>query len=352
MHTVDAQRASQLVDDATCAQLRWLIDANWTTQAIAVAVLLRLPDMLGGAPRSALALARQAACHPQSLLRLLRALTSIGILAQDDAGDFSLTDMGLLLRPDAPDSLAAWAELCGTTAWAAWGRLRECVRSGESARKQLGGDDGFKHLEQDAEAARLFNRAMTELSRSVAVAVVRDVRFSGAERVVDVGGGLGTLLSAVLAAYPRMRGVLFDMAHAIGPARVHLAEAGVAMRCEWVVGSFFDTVPAGADVYLLKSVLHDWPDEDCATILARCAQAMASHARLLIVERVVPGKLSVSVSVQDQGIARMDLNMLIRQGGQERTLEQYRALVAGAGLRLSACQSVGGGFNVLEAMHR
>lgn len=349
MNSATAEPVSQAMDTGVRAQLRSLIDANWTTQAIAAAVQLRLPELLAGAPLSAQALARQASCHPQSLLRLLRALASIGILVQQASDHFSLSDMGHLLRADAPGSMSAWAELCGTASWAAWGRLRECVQSGQSVSKLAGAEDGFEHLQQDAQAALLFNRAMVGLSRSVAAAVVREMNFSGVERIVDVGGGYGELLCAILCANPGMQGVLFDMAHAIPAAHEHVAAAGVAERCECVTGSFFDAVPAGADAYLLKSILHDWGDAQCAAILANCAQAMPPHARLVILERVVPEQ--VSVSAHDQGIARMDLNMLVRQGGQERTLEQYRALLASVGLRLAGVQSLSGGFSALSAAH-
>jgi orsellinic acid C2-O-methyltransferase len=349
MNSTTAEPVSQVIDAELRVQLRALIDASWTTQAIAAAVQLRLPEMLADAPQSAQDLARQAACHPPSLLRLLRALTSIGILVQHDGVHFSLTDMGRLLRSDAPGSLAAWAELCGTASWAGWSRLRECVQSGQSVSRQSGGDDGFEHLQRDAASALLFNRAMVGLSRSVAAVVVRELDFGGVSRIVDVGGGFGELLAAILCTHPRMQGVLFDMAHAIQVAHEHVGAAGVAGRCELVTGSFFESVPAGADAYLLKSILHDWGDEPCATLLAVCARAMPPHAKLLILERVMPERFSVSA--HDQGIARMDLNMLVRQGGQERTLEQYRALLASAGLRLEAVQVLSGGFSALSAAH-
>jgi hypothetical protein len=162
-----------------------------------------------------------------------------------------------------------------------------------------------------------------------------------------VGGGFGELLIAVLSAHPHMHGLVFDMAHAIDAAHSRLADAGVANRCQLVVGSFFDAVPAGADAYLLKSVLHDWDDDRCVTILTKCAQAMSSSSRLLIVERLMPEH--ISVSSYDQGIARGDLNMLVAQDGQERTLENYRALLLVAGLRLMEPLTLSVGFTVLTA---
>lgn len=329
-------------------RLRALIDANWTTQAIAATVRLRLPDLLLDGARTAEALALQAACHLPSLHRLLRALTSISVLSEREDGRFELTETGRLLASEASGSMAAWAELCGTSAWVAWGRLDECVRSGLSARKQGSGAGGFDHLAKDDAAALLFNRAMVGLSRPVAASVAAEVDFAGVQRVVDVGGGFGELIAAVLAIHPHVKGVLFDMAHAIGRAHGSLAAAGVADRCELVSGDFFEAVPAGADTYLLKTVLHDWDDTQCKAILRSCAKAMPAHARLLIIERLMPEHFEDSP--HDQGIARGDLNMLIAQDGKERTLAQYQTLLHDAGLRLKDSLTLSSDFNVLTAV--
>ena len=330
-------------------RLRALIDANWTTQALAATVRLRLPDLLAGGAQAVDTLATRASCHPPSLHRLLRALTSISIVSEREDGCFELTEAGRLLAADAPGSMAAWAELCGTSSWAAWGRLTECVRTGMSARKQGSGAGGFAHLAKDDAAALLFHRAMVGLSRPVAASVAAEVDFSGVRRVVDVGGGVGEVIAAVLAAHPGLQGVLFDMDHAIGLAHDSLAAAGVSDRCERVSGDFFQTVPAGADadVYLLKSVLHDWDDAQCTALLLTCAKAMVGDSRLLVVERLMPARFADTH--RDQGIARGDLNMLVAQDGQERTLEQYRTLLHGAGLRLNQTLSLSSGFDVLTA---
>lgn len=333
-------------DDAR-QRLRALIDANWTTQAIAATVRLQLPDLLLNGAKTAEALASQASCHLPSLLRLLRALTSISILWERPDGRFELTETGRLLGVDAPGSLAAWAELCGTSSWVAWGRLDECVRSGTSVRKQGSGAGGFDHLVKDDAAALLFNRAMVGLSRPVALSVAAEVDFTGVRCVVDVGGGFGELIAAVLSIHPRVKGVLFDMGHAIGRAHDRVAAAGVAERCELVAGDFFQAVPTGADAYVLKSILHDWNDEQCIAILVNCAKAMPADARLLIVERLMPERFEDSP--YDRGIARGDLNMLIAQEGKERTLEQYRTLLQAAGLHLKKSLTLSCDFDVLTA---
>jgi hypothetical protein len=318
--------APQEVDER--ARLLSLINANWTTQAVSVAAQLHLPELLRDGPQTAEVLAEAAHCHQPSLLRLLRALTSIDLLSERADGLFALTQAGALLRPDVPGSLAAWSVFCGTSSWATWGRLVESVRSGESIRKQTNGVDGFNYLESDPEAALLFNSAMVELTQPVAMAVAQSVDFSGMNLIVDVGGGYGELIVTILALHPSLRGILFDLAHAAEAAGSRLASAGVASRCNVVTGSFFDAIPGAADAYLLKSVLHDWDDDRAIAILRNCRRSMAPHAKLLVIERIVPERFSGSQ--RDEGMARADLNMLVGTGGCERTETQYRALLQAA----------------------
>lgn len=325
-----------------------LINANWTTQALSVATQLRLAEFLGNGPLTVQDLAQSTSCHTPSLWRLLRALTTLGVTSQEEDGRFALTDLGVLLQSDVPGSLGAWAQFCGTSSWKTWSQLADCVRSGESVRKRARGADGFGHLQDDRDAALLFNRAMVSLTASVAAAVVQIVDFAGAKSVVDVGGGFGELVAAVLSAHPAMHGVLFDLAHATESAVHRLAEVGVADRCEVVTGSFFDNVPSGGDVYLLKSILHDWDDEHCAVILGNCRRAMGPRARLQVIERMMPEHLAVSP--HDQGIARSDLNMLIGTGGCERTQEQFRSMLHAAGLRAAGLVALSDGYSAYEAV--
>jgi hypothetical protein len=334
--------------DEERSHLLSLINANWTTQAISVAIQLGLPELLRVAPQTAGALAQATRCHEPSLRRLLRALTSINVLAEAADGRFELTSRGALLRSDAPGSLAAWAEFCGTRSWATWGRLIESVRTGDSRRKQTSGADGFHHLENDAQGALLFNRAMVDLTRPVAAAIARTIDWSGIRLIVDLGGGYGELLAAVLCRNHSMRGILFDLAHATNEARSHLAGAGIEGRCTIVTGSFFDVVPGAADAYLLKSILHDWDDDPAVEILRNCRRAMATHARLFVIERLAPEQLGDSA--HDRGIAQSDLNMLIGTGGRERTEMQYRNLLGLAKLRITRIREVTEPYRVIEAV--
>jgi orsellinic acid C2-O-methyltransferase len=324
-----------------------LINAGWTTQVIATAVALGLIDAMAVGPASTQALAETVQAHAPSVGRLLRALASLDLCAQNAAGDFSLTPTGALLRADRADSLSAWAELGGGRIWAQWGRLGESVRTGQSIRKLTLADDDFSHLNDDVKAAELFNRAMAELTLSVASDVAQSVDFSVARRVVDVGGGYGQLLCSILSANPSLQGVLFDMAHATGLLAPHFEAAGVADRCELSTGNFFKSVPLGADVYLLKSILHDWDDQRCLLILRNCRRAMLPAARLLIVERVASER--VSASPHDQAVARSDLNMMVANGGCERTQAAYLGLLEAADLRLERVTALSGPYSVIAA---
>ena len=326
------------------------INASWTTQAIAAAVELRIPELLATAPLASEALACAAGCDAAALRRLLVALASLDLVAHDDDGRFALTGSGALLRADVADSLAAWALFNGRHAVRVWSRLADSVRSGRSARTNSGGSDDFVHLDVDPAAADLFHRAMTDLTQPIATAFAAVVDLRRARRVVDVGGGYGRLIATVLVAYPGVHGVLFDLPHAIAAAAPQLDRVGVAGRCELVRGSFFESVPAGADVYLLKSVLHDWDDERSVTILGACRRAMESSAgaRLFVIERLAAER--VGATARDRAIARSDLNMLVSLGGRERTEAQYRAMLCRAGLEPGRTHELAGEFSAIEAI--
>lgn len=319
-----------------------LIDASWTTQAIRTACLLELPDRLAAAPQGFEALARACACDAAALQRLLDALVTLELCT--DAGDdrYALAPLGELLCDEAPDSLRAWALLAGGVQWSRWAELDLSVRSGASHRRRHEGADGFEALCGDA--ATLFHRAMVELTRRVAREFVAAVDLRAARVVVDVGGGAGELLAAVLAALPQARGVLFDLPHAL--AAPSAAAGAVAARIERVGGSFFDAVPAGGDAYLLKSVLHNWDDARCTRLLAHCVAAMRGGARLWVLDRVASQR--PGTSARDRSIARSDLNMLVACSGRERRLHEFVALADAAGLALAARTPLPCGFDALE----
>jgi predicted O-methyltransferase YrrM len=319
------------------------------SKATCVAARLSLPDLLADGPRRPEELATATATDPDSLRRLLRALTTVGLFRETDDGAFELTTAGARLRADAPDSLRAWA-LYWEDAAPLWARLQATVETGESARSELLGTEGFAHLEADPAAAELFHRAMSELARPLARALVETVDFSGFARVVDIGGGAGETLAVILAAHPGLRGALLERPGALERARRLLEEAGLLDRCELIEGDFFEAVPPGADAYLLKSVLHDWRDDRARSILAVCLRAMSPNARLLVVERVVPERLDGSPAHRD--LARSDLHMRVALGSGERTKAELGGLLESAGFRPLRWIPLGDTFHAIEAAPR
>ena len=318
-------------------QLLDMIGASWMSQAICVSAELGLPDLLAEGPRSTAALASATQCREHTLVRLLRGLVSLGICNERRDGLFALTPMGALLRRDT--GVRSWAIWWGRHLWPVWHNLSYSVRSGRSARTRKTGSAGYGHLADDPEASGIFNASMVELTRLVARQLLHTVDMSGARCIVDVGGGNGELLMTTLRAYPGLRGVLVDLPHAISGARKRLRDAGLAARCELHEGDFFEAVPRGGDVYLLKSVLHNWSDAQAVRILGRCRQAMGPRSRLIVVERMRPARLTTAL--RERALCRTDLNMLVGLGGQERSRGEFAALLHRAGFRAGRVIPVG-----------
>ncbi|ATL33042.1 methyltransferase [Streptomyces formicae] len=306
-----------------------LCTGAWTTQALATAVRLGLPDALptGAEPAvDAAELAARTGTDRDGTGRLLRYLASLDVVAAD--GDrYRLGPLGSVLRSDAPHSMAPLAELYGGPFYASFGELDHAVRTGEEAFKYLYGESHFTLFAARPELDVLFQRTMAA-SAAMFGPVAAAVAASGARLVVDVGGCDGELLARVLAAGPDLRGVLLEREHVLDSARARLTEAGVVDRCTLVAGDFTESVPPGGDVYLLSRILHDWDDDACLRILRRCADAMPQGAELLIVERLLPqdGRPSLATA--------WDLHMLCNVGGRERTEEHYGRLLAESGLGL------------------
>jgi hypothetical protein len=334
--------------DSSRAQLLDMVNASWTTQAIRAACLLRLPEHLATTiPVASTDLAVAMDCHAASLHRLLHALATLALCTEDEQGRFTLTPMGELLREDHPQSVRAWALLAGGTIWQRWAELDQSVRSGLSQRRRQGSADGFDNLAQNRAAAAQFHSAMVAITRPIAAPVARAIDPARVRLVVDVGGGNGELLSTVLAHHPQLRGVLFDLPHGLDGAAGVLERFGVAARCTCVPGSFFEGVPPGGDLYLLKSVLHNWDDDRSVEILRRCRDAMAPHGRVLVVERVMADR--TGTSAPDPPGARSDLNMLVALSGRERRAAEFDALFAAAGLSRPNDCGPAGEYRMLQA---
>ena len=334
-------------DDAAAArQLLNLINGSWVAQACYVTARLGIPDLLAAAPRTAEDLAAATGTNAPALRRLLSALGSVDICRQREDGAFEMTRLGSLLRADVPCSMRAWALQWGGEAWQVWANLLHSVKTGQSARSLITGETGFAHLERDPAAAAIFNQAMVDLTRLAALHIAQAYDFAG-QRVMDVGGGYGELLAHILSVYPTAQGVLFDMPHAISKARAHLDGRGLAGRCEFATGDFFASVPSGSDIYVLKTVIHDWPDDKAREILRSCRRAMLPGTRMLIIERLMPERLIPSDA--NRALARVDLHMLVALGAQERTLNEMLALLGSVGLQNVRRIETGSEFQILEA---
>jgi len=328
------------------SRLLELVGANWTTQAIGAAVSLGVVDQLAESPLCIDDLSRRTQCDGAALLRLLRALSSIGITRVDPDCRHALTPLGALLLENAAGSVRWWALWCSGPQWMLWGDLAASVRSGRSARSNAGGRPGYAHLDSDPDSAAIFHRAMAGLTRRIGREVARIIDWQGVRQVVDIGGGYGELLAEVLARQPALTGIVFDLPHAARDADEQLAQRGLAARCTVVAGSFFDAMPSAADVYLLKSILHNWDDADALRILRQCRAAMPDGARVLIVERVLPERLQGGR--RERAILRSDLNMLVSLGGRERTRREFADLAKQAGFGVPRLAGTVLDYSVLE----
>jgi hypothetical protein len=299
-----------------------------------VAAKLDLADLLRDGPRAPADLVAATGTDADALRRLLRALAGFGVFAEDGAGRFGLTPLAEPLCSDAPGgSLRDFAILLGEPeSWRAWGALEHSVRTGRPAFEHVFDQPLFDYLAANPGPARLFDAAMASRSAREAAAFVAAYDLSGLTgTVVDVGGGRGTLLAAVLRANPALSGVLFDLPHVAEAAREALAAAGLAARCRIETGDFFERVPAGGEAYLLHKVIHDWDDARAGRILAHCRAAMPPRGggRLLLLEAVVPPGNAPHMA------KLLDLSMLVWPGGRERDEAEYRALLAAAGFALA-----------------
>jgi hypothetical protein len=295
-------------------------------QGIHVAAKLRIADLLAMGPKTAAELGSRCDAHQATLERLLRALSSLEIFERTPDGRFRNTPFTERLRADHPQSRRGDALfLPAAFLWRPLGELERSVRSGEPAFDRIFGQRFFDYLGAHPEDATVFNSAMTQGAAWTSPALLAAYDFSKFERLVDVGGGEGALLCAILEATPALRGVLFDLPQVVAGAPKVL-EGEIAARCEVVGGDFFQSVPAGADAYMLKGVIHDWPDEDAARILNNTRAAICAGGTLLLIEGMVDSA--------SRPVGLIDLLMLVL-GGRERTESDFRSLLAAAGFAIS-----------------
>jgi hypothetical protein len=327
------------------AQLIQMGTASWVSAVVYAAAKLGLADHLGAGPKSAVELAGATHTHAPTLHRLMRTLAGLGILTEQDAQRFALTPLGEALKSGAPGSArATLIAFCGPAFWHSWEEILYSLETGKTGFEKANGVPVFDYLAQHPAEASFFSEAMVGFHGAEPPAVARAYDFSGFGTVVDVGGATGNMLAAILSQHAAPRGVLFDRPHVVGDAPALLKARGVADRVTIEPGNFFETVPAGGDVYLLSHIIHDWDEDQCLTILGHCRKAIKPDGRLLIIETVLPpGDTPHQGKVQD-------MVMLVVPGGQERTEAEYQSLLSKAGFRLSRVMPTDSVVSVVEAL--
>jgi len=315
--------------------------------SLALAAELGIADLLADGPRSSEELAQATSTHPRSLHRLLRLLCSVGVFNEIQTDSFAQTPLSECLRAGVPGSMRSWLRMISLKVrYHTHAEALYSIKTGEPAFKRVTGMEFFDYLAAHPDEGEIFNQAMNDMGQVVAASVAQSYDFSGIGKIIDVGGGHGTLIAAILQKYPQMTGILFDSPHVAERARESIASAGLAHRCEVVGGDFFKSVPAGCDAYLLRWIIHNWDHERAITVLRNCRQAMGASSRLLLIEMVIP-----TGNEFHQG-KFLDYIMLTTHLGQERTEEEYDSRLREADLRLNKVQPTASPLSVIEAVPR
>jgi hypothetical protein len=330
--------------DSPQQHLMQLIFGYWHSQCIYVAAKLGIADLLSERPLSVDELAAKTGMHRLSLYRVLRALASVGVFVEEPPSTFGLTPAASLLKNDVPGSQRAMALMLGEEHCHAWSELLYSVKTGRPAFDKVFGKPLFEFLSEHPEQAAIFDKAMVNVHGRETSAILDAYDFSAFSSVADIGGGNGSNLTGLLQRHPKLHGTLFDLPGVIGRAGKNIEQAGLADRIHCVDGDFFESVPAGADAYFMRHIIHDWDDDKALRILENIRRVITEHGRLLVVESVIPpgndpffGKL-------------LDVNMLVVPGGQERTEEEYRTLFGKAGFRLSRIVPTQAEVSVIEGV--
>jgi SAM-dependent methyltransferase len=322
-----------------------MVFGKFTTQALSVVARFRIADHLATGPKTASELAAAIGLNSGHLYRLMRALTGLRLFEADESGRFSLTPMGNMLRSDVSGSVRAIATyVADPWSWKPWGELAECIKSGQPVFNRMFGEGAFDYLGKHPDEARTFNEGMTGFSQQAAAAVMKVYDFSKFGTIVDVGGGYGTLLIAILNETQSARGIVFDAPSVAAEAAKAISAAGLSERCRAEGGDFFEAVPAHGDLYLLKHVIHDWNDASATRILRTCRSAIPPSGKLLLVETIVPPGFAPHMSHM------LDLEMMVLCDGKERTEPEYREVLAGSGFRLTRVIPTEGAHGLIEAV--
>lgn len=327
------------------AQLSDMLWGFTKAQLIYIAAKLEIADLLKDSPKDAQALAHSTKLNAQSLYRLMRGLAWCGLVVHLADDRFSLTPLGECLQTESPNSFHENALSMGEVDWPAWGALLHVLETGKPGFEHAFGMEMFAYFAQNEKVGSRFNRLMGKASAAVSASLVNAYDFSLIKTFVDIGGGNGTLASAVLQANAHLRGIIFDLPDVIERTTRHLTTTKVAQRCEAMGGDFFTSVPAGGDAYIMKWIMHDWPDDRCVTILKNCHAVMDKDAKLLVVDMVMPEQATPSTLA-----VMWDLHMLVMLNGIERTETEFRRLFSAAGFNLIQVIPTESGMSIIEGV--
>jgi orsellinic acid C2-O-methyltransferase len=331
------------------AAMHRLLAGSWVARIIHTAAELGLADHFGDEVKDVASLASATATHPPSLSRLLRVLAAVGVVYETDDRRYTLTPLGATLRTDQPGSMRALARfILGEELDRIWRALPHTIRTGDNGFRHAFGTDLRSYLATHPDTATLYNAAQQSLTQSVNAEIGAHYPFGNFGWIVDVGGGNGALLLPILDCHPETRGTIFELPHVAEQARERIAAVGLAGRCDAADGNALDTIPAGADAYLMKSVLHGKADDEAEIILRNCRHAMPAHGKLLIIERLLPERIAADDALARENLLS-DINMMVSGGGRERTEAEWRALLVKAGLRLTDVFPTPGTAAIIEA---
>jgi len=320
-----------------------MLTGMWTTQSVAAAARLGIPDLLAAGPKTPAEVAAGTKADPQAVARLMRGVASLGVFEAAGEGRFRLTPLGQRLRANVPGTFRdAFLAETDTVHWRSWQFLADAVRDGKPRPQAVFGTPAFDYYEDHPAEGEQFGLAMENISRFAAGAVLEAYDFAGARTIMDVGGGNGSLALAILERHPELRGKVVDLPYMEPQAHAGIRAAGAADRCGFEPCDFFEAVPKGADLHVLKFILHDWTDEECVRILERCRASLEPGGRVLVVEMLVPEE------IRPEFVMLMDLNMLVVTGGRERTRSEFAALFAQAGFQAPRVIPTKSPFSLLE----
>jgi SAM-dependent methyltransferase len=323
-----------------------LLNGYQDTALLYVAAKLGLADLLAQGPKTSEDLAATTGAHAPSLYRILRGLVVVGMCFEEEKR-FGLTHLGQMLRTESEGSLRNQALVCGDEYMMAWSGLFHSAMTGETAFAHVFGVDPWAHRQRNRALSEQFNADLNTETAHSAMALVDAYDFSAFRVLCDAGGGYGALLCAILVACPAMRGILLEQAHVATGARSYLKSQGLDERCSVVEGDLFEDFPAGADAYVMKSIVHDWPDARSVAILKNCRRALRAHGRVILIERVMP-----ALATDAPDTVRVDLHMLAVTGGRERSEAEYQELLGAAGFSLGRVVTTQSPFCVIEGVPR